>query len=461
MPTPRVSSQTLVEECVQWAKTRISEQVYRVGMRMPSIRKFARQRGVSPFTVVDAYERLVATGYLEARRGSGFYVCRLAPIIRRRHAEERTQIDLRWLTRHMLESASARGPGLGVLPGAWLESTELTTALRSIARQRTERLFNDATQLGFPPLRSVVQYRLARLDIVTNPEQVLLTTGVTHALNLVLQTFVRPGETVLIPEPFWFGAHGMLATFGVNVIGVPCTPDGIDLAALERLVDTHRPRLLILSSAAHNPLGISLSAVAAARIFKLVEQRGVLIFEDDVYADLCTTAVTRLAAADRLRHVIYAGSFSKTLSSNVRVGFVACSPERAQALADTKILSGFTTPQLNERLVHKLLVEGQYDKHVAGLRRRLALHRRRSATLLQSHGVESFGAGNDGMFFWINMRTDTNELAMRWRDKGLLLAPGSLFLHRQAASEWMRFNVTTQIDRPLIELLAGVHGRPA
>lgn len=444
---------------MQWAKARISEQVYRAGMRMPSIRRFARQRGVSPFTVVEAYDRLVATGYLEARRGSGFYVCRQAPIIRRHHAEERTQMDLRWLTRHMLEGATARGPGLGVLPSTWLESTQLTTALRSLARQRTERLFNEATQLGFSPLRSVVQYRLARLDIVTSSEQVLLTTGVTHALNLVLQTLVRPGDTVLIPEPFWFGAHGMLATFGINVIGVPCTPEGIDLVVLEHLVGTHRPRLLILSSAAQNPLGVSLSNAANARILKLAEQYGLLIFEDDVYADLCATSVTRLAAADRLRHVIYAGSFSKTLSSNVRVGFVACSLDRAQALADAKILSGFTTPQLNERLVHKLLVEGQYDKHAARLRQRLALHRRRSATLLKNHGIEIFSGCNDGMFFWINMRTDTNELAMRWRDKGLLLAPGSLFLHHQASSEWMRFNVTTQIDRPLTELLAAVHRR--
>ncbi|HEY0802227.1 MAG TPA: hypothetical protein VGD54_15425, partial [Steroidobacteraceae bacterium] len=141
-------------------------------------------------------------------------------------------------------------------------------------------------------------------------------------------------------------------------------------------------------------------------------------------------------------------------------GFLACSSDRAQALADAKILSGFTTPQLNERLVHKLLVEGRYDKHVAKLRTRLSLYRRRSQELLFGHGIEIFGSPQDGMFFWIKMSTDTNELAVRWRERGLLLAPGSLFLHHQTPTEWMRFNVTTPIDRSMTELLSSVRRYP-
>ncbi|HEY2782276.1 MAG TPA: PLP-dependent aminotransferase family protein [Steroidobacteraceae bacterium] len=456
---PGDSSQTLVEKCVQWATSRIHEQVFRAGMRMPSIRRLALQQGVSPFTIVEAYERLVASGYLEARRGSGFYVCPRVRNWNPRHGEQHTRIDLRWLTRHMLEGAATRGPGLGVLPPSWLYGAQLTTALRSIARQGAGRLFDHATHFGFAPLRSVVQYRLAQLDIVANPDQVLLTTGVTHALSLVLRAFVQAGETVLMPDPFWFGAHGVLAAHGFNVVGVPCTREGMDIAMLEQLVREHRPKLLILSSAAHNPLGFSLSTAAIARILKIAREHDLLIFEDDIYADLCNNPVPRLAAADQLQHVLYAGSFSKTLSSNVRVGFVACRADRAQTLADAKILSGFTTPQLNERLVHKLLVEGRYDKHAAKLRRRLSLQRRKAKELLTGYGIEIFGDPEDGMFFWINMRTETNELAMRWREKGLLLAPGSLFLHHQTPSEWMRFNVTTPIDRSMTELLNSV--RPA
>src|SRR5690348_16663297 len=97
------SAQTLVEDCVQWVKNRIHGQVFRPGMRLPSIRALAREKGVSPFTVVEAYDRLVASGYLDARKGSGFYVCaRRANETRALAQAPSTRIDLRWLMRHML-----------------------------------------------------------------------------------------------------------------------------------------------------------------------------------------------------------------------------------------------------------------------------------------------------------------------------------------------------------------------
>ena len=126
------SEQTLVEACAQWARIRIDAQVFRPGMRLPSIRALARQQRVSPFTVVEAYDRLVASGDLEARRGSGFYVRRRAgPRLPAR--DQCSPIDLRWLMRHMLDSSSARGPGLGVLPASWLDGVQLGAALRSRA----------------------------------------------------------------------------------------------------------------------------------------------------------------------------------------------------------------------------------------------------------------------------------------------------------------------------------------
>lgn len=297
---------------------------------------------------------------------------------------------------------------------------------------------------------------LAQLDIVVRPEQIVLTTGITHALDLVLRNWIRPGETVLTLDPCWFGALGMLATHGVRVIGIPCTHDGPDLAVMERLVREERPRLLIISSAAQNPTGLSLSSGAVTRILQIASRFDLLIFEDDVYGDLCSANVLRLAAADQTGWVIYAGSFSKTLAANIRVGFVACRPDRAQALADAKILSGFTTPELNERLVHKLLVEGRYARHVEQLRERLAQHRANVRRTLAKEGVEAFGDPADGMFLWVDMRTDTNELAAQWREKELLLAPGSLFSPHQTPGSWMRFNVTTTLEGPVATLLRSV-----
>ena len=447
------ADQTLVENCVQWARHRIDGQVFRPGMRLPSIRSLARQRRVSPFTIVEAYDRLVASGYLEARRGSGFYVRQRPHASKLAVQPQRPTIDLNWLTHHMLGSATARGPGIGVLPSTWLDGAQVGSALRSLGRQGVGRWLDAGTPHGFEPLRAVLQQRLAQLNIVIHPEQIVLTTGITHALNVVLRTLVEPGATVLTLDPCWFGAHGVLAAHGARVLGIPCTPQGPDLACMERLIREEHPKLLILSSAAHNPTGLSLSPQCSARIVEIAARFDLPIFEDDAYADLCASPVPRLAAADGLRHVIHAGSFSKTLASNIRVGFIACSARLARAFADTKILTGFATPELNERLVHKLLVESHYDRHVARLRDRLQEYREAARKTFRAAGIEVFGDPADGMFLWVNVRTDTNELAAAWRQRGLLLAPGSLFSPQQTPSAWMRFNVTTLRDDPVKELL--------
>jgi DNA-binding transcriptional MocR family regulator len=108
---------------------------------------------------------------------------------------------------------------------------------------------------------------------------------------------------------------------------------------------------------------------------------------------------------------------------------------------------------LNERLVHTLLVENRYERHVQGLRERLLACRTKARAFLQRHGVDIFAAHGDGLFLWADMHTDTNVLATIWREQGLLLAPGSLFSPSQAPTTWMRFNVTTPLDERVTRMM--------
>jgi DNA-binding transcriptional MocR family regulator len=435
---------TLVDESIEWVMSRIHRQLFSAGARLPSIRALARQRGVSPFTISETYGRLVAVGILEARKGSGYYARSDKPKRADSAPTRSGRIDLSWLLHHMLSGHGARGPGLGVLPSEWLDGIQIGAALRSLGRQG--RWLDSGRPSGFEPLRGLIQRRLADLDVLAGAEQIVLTTGITHALNLVLRALVRPGDAVLTSDPSWFGALGMLSEHGARIIGIPYGSNGLDLDSLERTVVKEQPRLLILSSIGHNPTGLSMPIDAVKCVLSLAAKHDFRIFEDDVYADLCETPVRRLAAQDALSRVIYASSFSKTLASNIRVGFVVSEAAIAQRLSETKILGGFTTPELNERLVHKLLVEGHYTSHAAQLRKRIRLHRTRMRRFLTTHGVEVLGESGDGLFVWGNMRTDTNELAAICNEHGLLLAPGSLFSPRQEPSDWMRINVTTSLD---------------
>src|SRR6201991_516232 len=418
IPAPHdASALTLVDQLVQWARRRVDERVFRPGMRMPSIRKLALDKGVSRFTVVKAYERLVAQGYLDSRRGSGFYVReRLASPMpgERRTANEAapapSTIDVVWLLRNMLHTSTRpeRGPGLGYLPSRWLDGELISGALRTIGRQSGAQLLGFGTPQGFLPLRQQLQTRLEELEIGASPEHIVLVSGITQAIDLLARLYVQPGDAVVVGDPAWFQMFGRFASQGARLIGMPYTPEGPDLDALEALVKAWRPRMLVINSVLHNPTGTSLSAAQAFRILRLAEEYDFIVVEDDIYGDLCPPGypATRLASLDQLKRVIYLGSFSKTLAANLRVGFIACAPEIAQAVADQKMLVNMTTPELNERVLYKILTEGHYRRHVERLRARLDTVRDKACRMLEKTGMRLFQTPGAGMFVWTDTGVD-------------------------------------------------------
>jgi DNA-binding transcriptional MocR family regulator len=250
---------------------------------------------------------------------------------------------------------------------------------------------------------------------------------------------------------------GRFASQGARLVGMPYTPDGPDLDALETLVATWRPKMLIINSVLQNPTGTSLTAAQAYRILQLAQEYDFIVVEDDVYGDLCPAGfpATRLASLDQLKRVIFLGSFSKTLAANLRVGYIAAAPEVAKALADQKMLVGMTSPELNERVVYKVLTEGHYRRHVERLRARLDGVRDKTARMLEKTGLRLFAPpAAAGMFLWADAGIDSDGLAAAGHEAGFLLTPGSLFSPHQSPTTWMRFNIANCGDPALPALLS-------
>ncbi|TWI66620.1 DNA-binding transcriptional MocR family regulator [Pseudoduganella lurida] len=451
----RDTGESLTDQIVRSVAVRIDERELRSGSRMPSIRRFAEHHGVSPFTVVAAYDKLVARGYLESRRGAGFFIRDRAPV-RPTAATVVPEpangaLDVSWLVRNMFRQMPHRQmPGTGVLPGEWLDGASVTNALRAIGRLDSQFLLNYGTPQGYLPLREQLQRKLAELEIGAAPEQFVTTAGVTQALDIVAREFTRPGDTILVDDPAWFLMFGSFAALGARVIGVPRLPDGPDLARLAELAALHKPRLYVINSVLHNPSSTSLSAAKAFQVLRLAAEHGFTIIEDDIYSDLhpgsAVQPATRLAALDQLQRVVYLSGFSKTMAANLRVGFIAASPDLARRLADRKMLQTLTTSDIGERIVHKILSEGAYRKHAERMRARLDGLRARTVRQMERVGLAVDVAPPAGMFVWADAGTDTNVLAERAMGEGILLAPGSLFSPSQLPSTFMRLNVAAMQD---------------
>ncbi|HTV27945.1 MAG TPA: aminotransferase class I/II-fold pyridoxal phosphate-dependent enzyme [Xanthobacteraceae bacterium] len=156
----------------------------------------------------------------------------------------------------------------------------------------------------------------------------------------------------------------------------------------------------------------------------------------------------RLATLDQLNRVIYARSFSKTLSGSLRVGFIACRQDMASELADIKMLTSITTSQFTERLIYLMLVDGHYRKYLSRLHERLGDARLNVMRAFERIGLEIFVEPADGMFVWARFPHVDDSLALAEDSKrdGIMLAPGAIFRPHLEPSPWMRFNVAVCED---------------
>ena len=182
-----------------------------------------------------------------------------------------------------------------------------------------------------------------------------------------------------------------------------------------------------------------------------------MVGEDDIFCDLQARITPRLATLDQLNRVIYARSFSKTLSGSLRVGFIACAPDIVNELADIKMLTSITTSQFTERLVYLMLVNGHYRKYLLRLHERLAEARLNVVQAFERIGLELFVEPRDGMFVWARFPQidDLLALAEASQGDGIMLAPGAVFRPHLERSPWMRFNVTVCDDTRVQRWLEG------
>jgi len=459
-PSAVLSGQgTLVDQLVQWAELRMSQQVFRPGMRMPSVRQLALERGVSRFTVVEAYERLVARGRLQARRGAGFFVREpeASPIKRTRASPVRAQpIDMGWLVRNMQSGIAAdKAPGFGYLPPDLCGGDLVKGGLRSVAATAGLQLSHAALAQGYAPLREQIVRRLAELEVSATPAQILTTSGATQAVDLIARKFLRPGDSVIVGDPGWSAQLGSLAMMGVNLVSLPYTPQGPDVAALADLAASCKPVMLILNTVLHNPTGSVLTAAAAYQILRVAEAHDLVVVEDDIYADFLPNGLpaARLASLDQLKRVIYLGSFSKMLVPNVRVGYLAASADIAESLGNQKLLTSLATPEINERIVHRALTEGSYRKHCQRVHAALDELRDPTFARLESLGLKAYCRPQAGFQGWFDTGVDTIALAALALEAGYLLAPGALFSPQQAPSTFMRMNIATSQNPAVLSWL--------
>ncbi|WP_280154943.1 PLP-dependent aminotransferase family protein [Piscinibacter sp. XHJ-5] len=426
------------------------------GARLPSIRALAAQLGVSPNTVVTAYDRLVAAAVIDSRGTAGFFVRETGTAMPTDALAAGEEQDAVWLVQQNNDLPAGMLPASsGALPLSWLEDAIPATVVQRALAHSAGGMASRCPPQGLPELRERIAMLMRGQGIAVDASRVLTTCGSTHAIDMICRCFVQPGDTVLVEDPGYFLLFDRLREAGARLVAIRRRPDGLDLDQLEAACAEHRPRLLFVQSVLHNPTGWSSSAANLHRVLLLAERHGLLIAEDDVHGHFHPGSPTRLAQLAELRQVIYFSSFCKALSPALRMGYVAADAALLKPLLRAKIHSVLTTGALNEFVLLELLASGRFRKHLDRLQQKLATARGEASRSLRQAGILLDHPGEGGLFLWgaVPRGVDVDVLVKDAYRNGLLLARGAAFAASGAADPHLRFNVVFSQHRRLCEYL--------
>lgn len=339
--------------------------------------------------------------------------------------------------------------GDGFPPVEWLADVRLDKFQQKVVRTGLGTLFRYGSRFGYAPLREHLVRKLSDFGIGAEPRQIVLTHGANEAMDMVIRYFVPPGGKVLVDDPGYYPLYGKLKMASAQVFSVPRLHDGPDPEALEQLLVTHRPRLFFTQSLAQNPTGSDLSAAKAFRVLQMAQRHDLLIVENDPLADFKPVSSPRLSSLDQLERTIYIGSFSKSFSAALRVGFIACGADLASDLADLKALIHVSSSEYCERTVDVMLSEGHYQRHLNRLRDRLGQATMQARQLFESVAAEIFARNAQTLYLWATLPgvADSLALAEALLPQKIVMAPGRIFsVDSSQASPWSRFNVGAVAD---------------
>ncbi|GLY76468.1 PLP-dependent aminotransferase family protein [Actinoallomurus iriomotensis] len=381
--------------------------------RLPAERDLAAALGVSRTTVTSAYDALRADGYVESRQGAGSWTALpngTPPSARHAFAEDRTLIDLACV-------APAAPPGFDECVAA---------AVAELPRHTGGPGYEP---LGLAVLRRAIAERYTARGVPTLPEQILVTTGGQHALYLVLQTFVRPGDAVLVESPTYPHALDALRLARARLVPAGVNA-GWDLELIAGGMRQGAARLAYLIPDFQNPTGRLMGDDDRAALVATARATGAYVVSDETFTELAVDDVPRprpLAAHDTDGRVISIGSVSKLMWGGLRIGWIRAGQALVRRLAEARDAVDLASPVLEQLIVTELL--GRVEPIVAA--RRAVLRERREAlvaALREELPDWAFTVPPGGLSLWVRLPgISSTALAAAAAPHGLHIVPGTAF----------------------------------
>jgi len=442
----RFKYQQLASELLQ----QINARQWQAGEKLPSVRWLCRHYQRSLATVQHALHVLEAQGVIEAKSRAGYFVkFALAPVQIPQFSQHIPAPNIVTVPDIFFDIMNRSG-AFDILPsGPQIEPAHLTILMRHIGRALRRQSFSKAMYydepLGLYELRLQITEHYRSTGLALSAQNLCITAGCQHALFLALKASCQPGDTVAVESPAFYGVLQLLQELELKALEIPSSPQlGLNVDSLEQALDKWQISACVVTPAFATPTGACMPAAQQARLLSLANKHDFAVIEDDIYGDLGFHYRPKpLKSLDTQDRVMLCSSFSKSLSRDLRIGWIAAG-RWSKAVARLKLVSQLASSQAMQQGIASFMAEGHYKRHLNQYRQQLKHQRDQLINCLQRDW-----AGNiqhttplGGLALWLQLNDGINcqQLYLQCLERGIILTPGVMFSNSGDFNHYLRLS---------------------
>ena len=434
----------------------ITDEILKIGDKLPSVRRLSEEQQVSMSTAFQAYYHLESKGLIESRPKSGYYVKFNPKIIRKlpqiqplRKEEGKTTFS------EMIATCFKNASQENILK---LSSSAPHPSLIPIAKLKksVQHALQFDAGVNYADIRGVKELRtqLAKLSLnwggVMNEDELIVTSGCMEALVMCLKSVTKPGDKVAIDSPTYFGIFQVIESLGLTPVEVLCHPnEGIDLDYLKEvlLADPEITACLFVPTNT-NPVGSVLPDDKKEQLVVLLEQLNIPLIEDDIYGELFfgKHRPKTCKSFDRTGNVLYCSSLSKSLAPGYRIGWTIPGKHYDKVL-NHKSMHSVAVNTLSQYAMAHFLEKGRYSFHLKKLRKDLHANYLRYLQAFQLYFPSSIKLSqpSGGYVIWLQMDEciDGIDLYEKVIVEGISISPGQLFSFKGNYKNYVRMSFSS------------------
>ncbi len=332
---------------------------------------------------------------------------------------------------------------------------EVEKSVSSVLSENGEEALQYSTTEGYRPLREYIAKRYSKSDLKVDADEILITNGSQQGIDLIGKVFLNKGDNVLVESPTYLAAIQSFGLYEPQFKSVPLLEDGVDTDVLERILSKEKIKLFYSVTNFQNPTGITYSKQKRHEVAQILKNHDVIFVEDNPYGEIRFMGEELPPVKAYLEDSILFGSFSKTISPGMRLGWIVANEDIMEKIIIAKQASDLHSNYFTQRVVYQYLCDHEVDEHIEKIKKMYRDQRNLMISMIEKHFPENVGytKPEGGMFLWVTLpeglsSMDLFDLAIK---ENVAFVPGQAFYTDGSGENTLRLNFSNSDSEKIEE----------